>query len=139
VIVSTAALCLAVNIYHEARGEMVPGQYAVALVTMNRADGKPSQVCTEVFRYKQFSWANETVIRTPNGWRLSAQMQPRDAYAWWMAQRIADHTLAGKMPDFTQGARFYHARQVKPYWVVAMSKPKKVGNHLFYSRKVSQS
>ena len=33
-----ALLCLALNIYHEARGEPLKGQIAVASVTMNRAN-----------------------------------------------------------------------------------------------------
>ena len=41
--------CLARNIYHEARGEPLEGQYAVAEVTMNRKARTPSStVCSVV-------------------------------------------------------------------------------------------
>ena len=42
--------CLAENIYHEARGEPLAGQYAVAEVTMNRVRSRefPNSVCAVV-------------------------------------------------------------------------------------------
>ena len=44
--------CLALNVYFEARGEPLDGQYAVAEVTMNRvASGRyPSTVCGVVYQ-----------------------------------------------------------------------------------------
>lgn len=135
-IVSTALLCLAVNLYHEARGEPIMGQYAVAMVTLNRAEHDKRRVCTEVFKPKQFSWANEGVTRVKGGWRLSSALTPRDAHAWWVAKRIAKTSMAGKMPDFTRGATFYHAKQVKPYWRLVMVQVKQIGNHKFYKQPV---
>lgn len=131
-IVSTALLCLAANIYHEARGEPVMGQYAVALVTLNRAKQEPEQVCQEVFKRSQFSWTIGNVKKVGTGWQLTARMLPKDAHAWWMATRIAQTALAGRMPDFTQGSRFYHSLQVAPAWRHAMVATRVVGNHLFY-------
>ena len=138
-IVATAAMCLAMNIYSEARSEPIMGQYAVALVTMNRAKGDERQICHEVFKPKQFSWANKGVTRVKGGWQLSSKLTPKEAHAWWLAQRIADVTLAGRMLDFTQGAKFYHTVQVKPVWRLAMVETKKIGKHKFYSAgEVSQ-
>lgn len=131
-IVATAALCLAVNLYHEARGEPIMGQYAVALVTLNRAGGDKARVCQEVFKRKQFSWTNKGVTRIHGGWKLSTGLNPKEAHAWWLAQRIAATSLAGRMPDFTQGARFYHADYVKPIWRIRMLNTKNIGRHKFY-------
>ena len=52
--------CLAMNIYHEARGERWEGQIAVAHVTMNRVahDEWPNNVCDVVYQKKQFSWTH---------------------------------------------------------------------------------
>ncbi|NIO43392.1 MAG: hypothetical protein GTO41_26515, partial [Burkholderiales bacterium] len=46
--------CLALNVYHEARGEPMAGQYAVAEVTMNRVASRryPNTVCKVVFQKK---------------------------------------------------------------------------------------
>jgi hypothetical protein len=54
------ANCVAVAVYHEARGESVEGQLAVARVIMNRAaSGKyPSSWCATVKQPWQFSFVN---------------------------------------------------------------------------------
>lgn len=131
-IIATAALCLAINVYHEARGEMIPGQYAVAQVALYRAGGNENRVCAEVFKPRQFSWANSGVRRTKEGWVLSKRHVPRDAHAWWVAQRVAQVTLAGA-PDFTKGmANHYHATHVKPRWRLAMLRTHRIGRHIFY-------
>ena len=61
-ILESAVLCLALNIYHEARSEMIPGQYAVAQVTMNRA-GEKSNVCKTVVAKHQFSWTTKMLTK----------------------------------------------------------------------------
>jgi N-acetylmuramoyl-L-alanine amidase len=133
-IVSTALLCLSLNIFHEARGEPVMGQYAVAMVTLNRAKQDKRQVCQVTFKPKQFSWANRGVTRVKGGWELSPALTPKDQHAWWMAQRIAQTSLAGRMPDFTRGATFYHATYVRPRWRLAMVEVKQIGSHRFYTQ-----
>lgn len=47
---SEALLCLALNVYFEARGEPIIGQYAVAHVTLNRVKENNSTVCKEVYK-----------------------------------------------------------------------------------------
>lgn len=128
-IVSTAALCLAINVYQEARNQTIPGQYAVALVTMNRA-GKAKNVCAEVFKPKQFSWANTGVTRQGRGWKVPT---PREQEAWTLAQRIAKVTLSGRMADFTWGSTHYHTVAVMPTWRLRLTKTKRIGSHIFYT------
>ena len=139
-IVSTAVLCLAASLYHEARGEGIVGQYAVALVTMNRSKQQNKPVCDVVFQPKQFSWTNKHVTRTDSGWKLSSRLHPKDTDAWQRAVRIAQVTLDGRMYDFTKGSMFYHAKTVSPAWSRKMKPTKVVGNHHFYALPtVSQS
>lgn len=130
-VISAAVLCLALNIFHESRGETVPGQYAVALVTLNRAGGDKGKVCEEVFKSRQFSWTSG-VKRTKKGWSIPARMLPRDDEAWARADRIATVTLQGRMADITHGATFYHAKSVHPSWRHAFERTKQIGAHLFY-------
>jgi len=55
--------CLAETIYHEARGEPVAGQRAVANVVINRALNEeffPDTLCQVVHQPKQFSWVGRT-------------------------------------------------------------------------------
>src|SRR3954462_7592620 len=60
--------CLALNVYYEARGESLAGQYAVAEVTMNRkaALGFPKTICEVVYQRSAFSWTGERVY-APGG------------------------------------------------------------------------
>lgn len=131
-IANTALICLALNVYHEARGEQVPGQYAVALVTMNRADQREERVCPEVFKRRQFSWANKGVVKTRQGWVIARAKLPHDDEAWARSLRVAAWTLAGRMPDLTQGSTHYHTHAVRPRWRLAMQATTRVGNHRFY-------
>lgn len=131
-ILETALLCLAANIYHEARGEPIPGQYAVALVTMNRAKGQGEKVCHETFKPYQFSWTSD-VVRAAKGWRLPQHMLPRDSESWARALTIARVTLEGRMHDITGGATFYHAPHAAPKrWMRVMVPTKRIGAHQFY-------
>ena len=52
---------LALNIYHEARGEGVMGKIAVAVVTLNRVgnDDFPDTIKEVITQHKQFSWYNK--------------------------------------------------------------------------------
>ena len=129
-IVSTALLCLSMSIYREARGEPIIGQYGVALVTINRAKNAKSSICQTVFKPYQFSWTNSGVKKVSGGWSVT---DPRDAYAWEKAQKIAAWSLAGNMPDFTKGATHYHATYVQPRWAYNMRPTKKIGQHIFYA------
>ena len=47
---NTVLMCLAMNVYHEARSDHTIGQYAVAHVVMNRvmSDRYPNSVCDVV-------------------------------------------------------------------------------------------
>jgi spore germination cell wall hydrolase CwlJ-like protein len=116
-----ALLCLALNVYHEARGEPVEGRKAVALVTRNRAQQNGHGVCWEVFRYKQFSWTllPSKTQRVPAG------------EEWEEAKRIAGKVLAGAV-DFTGGATHYHTVSIYPRWAGAMERVGQWGDHVFY-------
>jgi len=134
-IIETALLCLAINIYHEARDQPIPGQYGVALVTMNRAKSE-ERICHETFRRKQFSWTGG-VVRVQGGWKLPGHMLPRlkdpiEKDAWLRARVIAANALSGNMRDITQGADHYHRFDVSPRWARSMKSTKRMGSHIFY-------
>jgi N-acetylmuramoyl-L-alanine amidase len=100
--------CMVQNVYHEARGEDVLGQAAVAHVTLNRvrSPAYPDTVCGVVWQPGQFSW-------TEDG--RSDQMTDLDAIG--KAVDIALAAARGKIKDPTGGALHYYAHdKVKPYW-----------------------
>ena len=116
--------CLALNIYHEARGERVEGQIAVAKVTLNRVAHIKwaSTICEVVYESKQFSWTH--LIKDP---------APTEARAWTQARIIARDVMIGNVEDPTDGAVYYHANYVNPDWAEFMDLSKVIGNHLFYT------
>lgn len=135
--IETAILCLALNVYHEARGEPLNGQHAVAQVTMNRASRDPSKVCEVVFEPYQFSWANSLTTAGPRErQKLAHRFLPKETEAWRMAKNIARVTVGGWIPDFTNGATHYHANYIaNPYSARHKQRVLSIGKHHFY-RKV---
>ncbi len=112
--------CLARNIYHEARGQSIKGQQAVALVTLNRLDEDES-VCDVVFEHAQFSW---TLYRKL--WRI------KNWQAYRKAKQIAAAAIEGRINDFTNGATHYYAyKVVRPYWAKYGYGKKVIGDHVF--------
>lgn len=128
-VLSTALLCLAMNIYHEARGEPIAGQIAVANVTMNRASHDPERVCAAVLKRKQFSWTTRLV----DGKGMVAERGlPKEPKAWAVSLGIASLALVGMLPDITKGSTHYHEQSIKPYWANTMPQTVSYGAHLFY-------
>lgn len=123
-----ALSCLALNIYHEGSREPDEGKYAIAFVTMNRVNQRGTDVCEEVFRPKQFSWANKAL---ENG-KLKKEYLPHGK-RWRESRMIAKNVLEGIVGDFTLGANHYHARYIKkPYWASKMIYKGTWGVHHFY-------
>lgn len=133
-ILESAVICLALNIYHEARGEKLIGQHAVAQVTMNRAEWDESNVCKVVTAPKQFSWTNDLVARSKgHAPRLRQAGEPKDEAAWYLARGVAINTLLGKVPNFIGDATFYHSTSVAPSWSEKFKRVTRIGSHIFYS------
>jgi len=121
--------CLAEALYHEARGESVKGQFAVAEVILNRVDSRlyPSTVCRVVHqgtgqRYRcQFTW-------TCDG--LSDTIRERAAFV--RVGKIAQLMLAGAPRALTSGVTHYHTRAVNPRWARKFPQTAQIGHHIFY-------
>ena len=134
-ILQAALMCLALNVYHEARGEKILGQYAVALTTMNRVHEEDKSVCEVVMERKQFSWTTKLVRKTQHGYIIRAAGVPKERYAWEAAVIIAANVLEGRIYDFTNGSTYYHTKYVKPYWDASMIRTKAIGDHVFYKMR----
>lgn len=141
-------MCLAKNIYFEARGEGERGMEAVGFVTINRmlSDKFPNTICKVVYQAKlkvkaksdrpedmipykhkcQFSWfcdGKKDTIKQDASWDKSYNI----AYNMYLTYE--------KQNDITKGATFYHANYVKPSWRKRVQQTVVIGEHLFY-RKV---
>lgn len=137
------AMCLAQNIYYEARNEDAAGQYAVAHVTLNRVNDPrfPKTVCEVV---KQAKFANNRKLQCAFSWYCENNPgnvpvkdkngNPNQAIIdqFETASRIAIETLAGTAEDNTNGATYFHNQFVHPVWTKELIKTMKIGNHNFY-------
>jgi len=111
--------CLAKNIYHEARGEPVKGQLAVALVTLNRVNNinYPNSICDVVYAKHQFSWTNK-------------RLKVSDSAAWAKAKDIAYKAISEYDALKQFKATHFHHIGINPGW--NLKRVTKIGNHVFY-------
>ncbi len=128
--------CLALNIYHEARGEPLKGKIAVGHVVLNRVAARrfPGQICAvikqggENRRYRcQFSW-----------WCDGRSDRPRNVEAWRESLLVALLIRRGSTDDPTKGALWYHADSVQPYWSKIFRPYTKIGKHIFYLKNTKK-
>ena len=121
--------CLAGALYHEARGEKIKGQFAVAEVILNRKDAAeyPDNVCEIVYEGTengggcQFSFACDG---------NSEAINETGAHA--LAGRIANVMLADAPRALTDGATHFHSTAVAPSWAERFAKTAQLGAHRFY-------
>ena len=85
-------VCLARNVYHEARGEPAAGQYAVAEVTLNRVASRhfPDTVCDVVYE-KRFDARRNRLVGAFSWTELASVSKPT-GIAWRRAVRAAEAT-----------------------------------------------
>ena len=127
--------CLAMNVYHEARGEPTLGQYAVAVVTMNRVSSVryPDDICRVVYQ-KGWSSKYQRYVAAFSWTQDQKTDVPKESLAWKNAVKVAkavyqeEITNKAKVAD----ALFYHAEYVKPRWASQKSRVTKLGRHIFY-------
>ena len=128
--ITAGLMCLALNVYHEARSEPMVGQYAVANVVLNRVQSTkwPDNICSVVYqglhkgKHKcQFSWYCD-----------GKSDKAKEEMSWARALVVADNVMRGTVPDLTKGATHYHAVYVQPYWSALLNTTVTYGSHKFY-------
>jgi spore germination cell wall hydrolase CwlJ-like protein len=135
-VATSEQLCLTQAIYHEARGESVDGQWAVANIIINRAmSGRyPNTLCGVVFqnadrgRYRcQFTFACDG--RSDMGTERTAWNRAAD-----IARTAYSEFAHGDRPDvLPASALYYHTRAVSPSWSRSFRRVAAIGSHIFYS------
>lgn len=116
--------CLAQAIYHEARGEPLAGQLAVARVIVNRTQSPlfPDNYCSVVVQPAQFSFVRKG--------RIPAV--PTQSGAWQRAKAIARIAHQELWESEVQDALFFHATYVRPSWARSKLARATIDNHVFY-------
>lgn len=121
--------CLALNIYHEARGEGRAGMIAVAEVTIRRTLSKrfPNTICKVVKQRNQFSWY----------WDGKSD-HPLDEVLYADAQKVAAMELTDYWRGFhfTGNALFYINPKTASFkgkeFFSKLTLVMRLGNHEFY-------
>ena len=144
-------MCLATNIYHEARGERRAGKIAVAHVTINRVwhHRYPNTVCDVVYDAKYYvNWKGNRVPRRHQcqfSWYCDGEsddivlvdkdnniIEP-NIRAWQESLMIARGTLEGIYADNTGGAtHYFNPSLADPHWQEVYDQVAEVDNHTFY-------
>jgi len=124
--------CLALNIYHEARGEPKAGQYAVAEVTMNRVRSKyyPDTVCEVVYQ-RNWDQIRKRYVGMFSWTELDEAPRIKSRF-WQQSVAVAKNVYDGNYVPKLKDALFYHARQIRPSWIKGKKPVAKIGNHIFY-------
>ncbi|MCL6739710.1 cell wall hydrolase [Sphingomonas sp. RB56-2] len=118
------ANCIAVAVYHEARGESLEGQMAVAKVIMNRAaSGKyPTSWCGVVKQPWQFSFVRRGQFPSVD----------QSSTAWHKALGVTRLAVANAVQSVPSECLWYHADYVAPSWGRNLTRVEKIGAHIFY-------
>jgi spore germination cell wall hydrolase CwlJ-like protein len=139
--------CMAMNIYHEARNEIEAGRRAVGFVTMNRvkSDLFPNTVCEVVYQARLSRWHLENSGK-------NVPLKNQCQFSWYCdgksdkiyepakyedARELAYQIIMGynTMVDITDGALWYHADYVNPYWAKDYHRIGKIDTHIFYRER----
>lgn len=127
---------LALNIYHEARGEGFVGKIAVGVVTLNRVgnDDFPDTIKEVITQKKQFSWYN-------NKKRSKKLNKSMDMEAYNSCLTISTTIIRlWDIPEFKEfigqtgidSVKWYHKKNIHPYWARRMERLFVIENHVFY-------
>ena len=131
--------CMAQNIYFEAANQSFAGKLAVAHVVINRTEDLqfPNEICDVIYQAKtKVNWKGNVVpIRNQCqfSWYCDGLSdEPVDSVTWIKSLRIADLVLTGEYKDITEGALWYHADYIYPYWADELEEVTQIDNHRFY-------
>ena len=114
---------LAINAYHEARGESDEGIKAVCHVVLNRCARRRKTIKDVVLQPYQFSWANK-------GTRPAISDYASFIRCMQFAEAAVEEQEMGKK---LSNADHYYADYIEqPSWVQSMTRVCKIGKHIFY-------
>lgn len=130
VIRNNEKVCLACNLYHEARGEADSGIIAVALVILNRVQSVkyPNSICKVVWQESQFSWTGDGKIdRIYNSdkWLNSLSI----------AKLMLDKKIEVRVLNIDSNVLWYHRYDIETNWSNKLKVVAVIGNHKFFRKK----
>lgn len=133
-------VCLAKNIYFEAKHEPYKGKLAVGFVTINRLelDRFPDSICG-VVQQSRYWRGNPVRSKCQFSWFCDGKSdKPKQDEEWQSSVAVAKTLLVAPSKDITNGATHFHATYVNPGWSRKMTLVATIGKHKFYRYKNSQ-
>lgn len=134
--------CLAINIYHESRGDSLVGRAAVADVVMNRVeeDNYPDTVCGVVQQAVYVkNWKGNIVPKRHQcqfSWYCDGMSDdPTDITSWDDSYNLAKKVYEENFwRGVTEGSTHYHAAHMRANWARdrGMEYKGTIGQHEFY-------
>jgi|TARA_X000001388_G_scaffold19898_1_gene13163 spore germination cell wall hydrolase CwlJ-like protein len=137
-ILETALMCMAVNLYHEAGNQSMIGQMAVGQVVLNRVadDRFPNTVCEVVKQSVTYKNSNKPVRwKCQFTWYCDGKKdEPNfESRTWRLALDHASILITKRIVlDITEGATHYHATYVRPAWAKTKTRTTRIDRHIFY-------
>ena len=128
-------VCLAENIYWEARSESTAGKVAVGLVTLNRVkdDRFPDTICGVVKQTKYYPSGRIDLHSCQFSWYCDGKSDKPTEDCWKDILVLAAILYGWKTKeDITDGALWYHSKKVYPNWAPTYMKTVSIDNHIFY-------
>ena len=148
IITQDQAVCLAQNMYFEARNQSWRGIIAVGMVTLNRVSDNrfPDVLCDVVKQGPTSKWWFKTKGKI-------VPIRHKCQFSWYCdgksdkipkfdielynaifvkAVRMIGAYNWGSLDDMTKGSTHYHADYVYPEWRAQKTKMIQIGNHIFY-------
>lgn len=134
------AFCLAKNIYFEAGNQPLAGKVAVAQVVKNRVESPdfPNTYCDVIYQVKEYrqTWKGTWVPKLGMcqfSWYCDGKSdEPKDSKTWIESYQIANNFMMAPTWDLTEGALWYHADYIYPYWAEHLNETVTINNHIFY-------
>ncbi|MCP4319259.1 MAG: hypothetical protein GY789_25545 [Hyphomicrobiales bacterium] len=132
--------CLALAIYHEARGEPLHGQFAVGVTILNRvrSNAYPDTVCGVVYQNSerlhrcQFSFACDRRSDVPKNAKAFARSMDLAEFTTSMKSKL-EHNPAYPSPFAKLSAMtHYHRHDVRPVWSKKLDRLTQIGSHVFF-------
>ena len=136
-ILETALMCMAANIYHEAKNQPMVGQIAVAQVVMNRANDSryPNNVCDVIKQGLTYKNGKVVLGKCQFSWYCDGKKDDVNMKSekWRNSLRYASMVITNRITlDVTEGATHYHATYVRPAWARTKTKTVRINRHIFY-------
>lgn len=135
-VLETAALCLSLAIYFEARSDTTKSRTAVAEVVMDRANNDQRNICKVVYKKNAFGWV-ESNNKNNNYYlrKVNSHKGPKNKLAWEDSKKLANSVIKGKYKRVLprKANHFYNPKiDPRPKWATNNRYVATIESHKYY-------